>query len=57
MENSENILKKLPIVVPRGEGYEIDNGIIGANRDINIKLMSKLKNEKDMRQFVGISKE
>jgi hypothetical protein len=46
----------LPILVPKGGGYEIPNGLIGAKRDINIKLMSKLKN-KDIREFVGISKE
>jgi hypothetical protein len=57
MENSENILKRLPILVPRGEGYEIPNGLIGAKRDININLMSKLKNENDIRQFAGISGE
>jgi hypothetical protein len=38
-------LSKIPILVPKEEGYEIDNGLLGAKRDINIKLMTKLKNE------------
>jgi hypothetical protein len=46
----------LSILVPKEGGYEIPNGFIGAKRDINIKLMSKLKNE-DIRGIVGISKE
>jgi hypothetical protein len=48
---------KIAILVPSGKIYEIDNGILRAKRDINIKLMAKLKNEKDMREFAGISGE
>jgi hypothetical protein len=49
-------ISKIPILVPKNEGYEIDNGLLGAKRDINIKLMAKLKNE-SLKNFVGISKE
>jgi hypothetical protein len=49
-------LSKIPIFVPKNEGYEIDNGLLGAKRDIYIKLMTKLKNE-SLRNMVGISKE
>jgi hypothetical protein len=54
--DSEEKLLKLSIQVPNNE-YEVDNGILGAKRDINIRLMSKLKNERDMRRFAGISEE
>jgi chromosome segregation ATPase len=53
----KNIISTLPILVPKVKGYEIQNGLIGAKRDINIKLMSKLKNEEDIRQFTGINGE
>jgi hypothetical protein len=35
----------------------MDNGILGAKRDINLKLITRLKNEKDMKRFAGICKE
>jgi hypothetical protein len=47
IDNSKKRLLNLPITVPNKEGYEIDNGILGAKRDINIKLMSKLSNENE----------
>jgi hypothetical protein len=49
-------ISKLPILVPKEGGYEIDNGLLGAKRDINIKLMSRLEDE-DIRNMVGISGE
>jgi hypothetical protein len=56
IRESEDELLKLPILVPNN-GYEEDNGILGAKRDINIRLMSKLKNERAVREFAGISGE
>jgi hypothetical protein len=46
---------KILILIPKE--YEIDNSILGAIRDINIKQMTKLKNEKNMKEFTGISGE
>jgi hypothetical protein len=57
IDNDKEIISTLPILVPKDEGYEIPNGLIGAKGDINIKLISKLKNEEDIREFGGISKE
>jgi hypothetical protein len=56
ISNSEKILLTLPILVPKKK-YEINDGILGAIRDINMKLITRLKNERDMRQFAGISGE
>jgi hypothetical protein len=43
LEDLENKYLKIGIPVPENKGYNIENGLLGMNRDINIKLTIYLK--------------
>jgi chromosome segregation ATPase len=47
--NLEEELIRKGIVVPEEGNYEIRNGLLGAKRDVNLKLMKDLE-EEDIRQ-------
>jgi hypothetical protein len=39
------------------ENYDVENGLIGMNRDINTKLTKRMKSDKDIAELVGTSVE
>jgi hypothetical protein len=49
--SSQNKKTKIRIVVPKNEGYEIENGLLDMKRDVNLKLVAFLNEDKIRQVF------